>query len=70
MSIFSHRQEVTKQEFRDLQQKIASFELEMEKIRTHIISLRGLVNKKLGYPSEIKSEKEDNYLNSVLLPEK
>jgi hypothetical protein len=37
---------------------VKNFELEMERVKTHIISLRGLVNKKLGSTEETETEKD------------
>lgn len=44
-------------QFEELKKKFSDQDLEIEKIKTHIISLRGLVNRKLGDDVGI-SEKE------------
>lgn len=44
------------------------FRLEIEQIKTQLISLRGLVNRKLGGDLP-KSEESKDFNNTVLLPE-
>lgn len=49
------------QEIDLLKNKLADFELEVEKIKSHIISLRGFVNRRLGagdVPSETSKSKD------------
>ena len=43
--------------FIELQQRIANLEMEMQKMQTHITSLRGLVNRRLF--KELPGETED-----------
>jgi len=46
---------ISRAEFQDAINRIAALEIELEKLRTHINSLRGLINRKLGK----EAEKED-----------
>ena len=39
-----------------IQTRVSNLELEIEKIKTHINSLRGLINRKLGQSEEIGKE--------------
>lgn len=50
------------QDIIDMKKRIMDSELEIEKMKSHIISLRGLMNRKLG---ETKSE---DLKESVLIP--
>lgn len=43
----------------DLKLKLADYELEIEKIKSHIISLRGFVNRRLG-AGDVPGEKSIN----------
>lgn len=47
--------------------KNVDFRLEIEKIKTHIVSLRGLINRKLKYPGDDEEGKE---YKDVIIPEK
>jgi hypothetical protein len=48
--------------------KSVDFRLEIEKLKTHVYSLRGLINRR--FPSEEKEEKQEkeNNKNSVIIP--
>jgi len=41
-------EKISKKEFLDLQNRVGSLEVEIEKLRTHINSLRGLFNRKFA----------------------
>jgi len=41
-----------------IQTRVGNLELEIEKIKTHINSLRGLINRKLGQSEEISKEEK------------
>ncbi len=74
MGIFSKKKEVAIKDFDDLKSKVNNLELELDKLRSHQISLRGLVNRKLsGLKDEELDEEldpEQRKINKVLLPEK
>jgi len=53
--MFSKRNLLQDGDFIVLQTRVSNLELEIEKMKTHINSLRGLVNRKLGQ----EAEKED-----------
>lgn len=53
----------------DLEKRVVELELKMAKTESHIISLRGFVNRKLDFPGDEKNLKDpgsiDDGLNSL-----
>jgi len=41
-----------------IQTRVSNLELEIEKVKTHINSLRGLINRKLGQSEEMSKEEK------------
>jgi len=52
--MFSKKNLLQDGDFILIQTRVSNLELEIEKIKTHINSLRGLVNRKLGQETEKK----------------
>lgn len=46
--------------------RVSDLELELEKLKSHMTSLRGLVNRKLNYPLEEESLKEAGAIDDGL----
>lgn len=70
--MFFHRDCNCKKDLEDLKTKVFSFELELEKLKSHIISLRGLVNRKIESPGikefeDPKTETDNNIKPSIFL---
>lgn len=60
--LFKERSLLKDGDFILIQSRVGNLELEIEKMKTHINSLRGLVNRKIG--SDLDPEKKEN-LKSV-----
>jgi tRNA C32,U32 (ribose-2'-O)-methylase TrmJ len=64
-------EEEIKKIIEEQKKKLADLEFEFERMKSHMTSLRGLVNRKLEYPKEIKemqeTETENNIKPSVFL---
>ena len=59
MGLFGSEKNLLKDgDFILIQTRIGNLELEIEKIKTHINSLRGLINRKLGQSEEVSKEEK------------
>ena len=49
----------------ELEKRISDLELEFSKLKSHVISLRGFVNKKMDLPEDAEENKIDDGLNAL-----
>jgi hypothetical protein len=73
MGLFSKKETpgVSEREFLDLKSRVNNLELELDKVRSHIMSVRGRLNRKKYQEEEEEEESpEQRRINKVLLPEK
>ena len=71
---FSQKDYARKKELEEVKSELSSIKLDFERIKTHITSLRGLVNRKLGGDREEQDfeepeRKQKSSYSGVLLPE-
>ena len=54
----------------EIKRKISDLELEIEKMKSNYLSLRGFINRKIGGKVEIEEEKPEDPFKNMLIPVK